>query len=276
MKPVPFEYNTPDSLSLTTDLLVQTTKDAKLICGGQSLGPMLNLRLARPELLIDVSKLSELKEIDEDKLKVTIGASITHSAIEDGSVAEPISGMLQFVASSIAYRAVRNKGTIGGSLAHADPAADWVTTMLALSAVIKTRTSDGLIRKIPMQDFMLGAYRTALKHNEIISSIEIPKYSENACWGYHKICRKVGEFANAIGAIVVDPVQKYCIIACGAVGGAPLILQDLSEKVARSAAVPEIPEIVKALETTEHQFDAVKMQQLAVSVQRAIEKAVCK
>ncbi|PHS08463.1 MAG: carbon monoxide dehydrogenase [Blastopirellula sp.] len=276
MKPVSFEYNTPASLSLTTDLLVRTKKDAKLISGGQSLGPMLNLRLARPELLIDISKLSELKEIGEDKSKVIIGASITHSTIEDGGVVEPISGMLRYVASRIAYRAVRNKGTIGGSLAHADPAADWVTTMMALSAVIKTRTSDGIIRKIPMHDFMLGAYRTALKHDEIISSIEIPKYSKKACWGYHKICRKVGEFANAIGAIVVDPVQKYCIIACGAVGGAPLILQDLSESVARSAAVPDILEIVLALETSEQQFDAVKMQQLAVSVQRAIEKAVCK
>ena len=110
--------------------------DAKVLAGGQTLGPMLNLRLAQPALLVDITRIPELAAVSEDADAVTIGATVTHAAIEDGRVPDPTGGFLARVARGIAYRAVRTRGTIGGSLAHADPAADWLSCLAALGAEV--------------------------------------------------------------------------------------------------------------------------------------------
>ena len=112
---------------------------AKFIAGGQSLGPMLNLRLAQPELLVDLTRMGELKQVEETAETVSIGACVTHADIEDGRVPDVEGGVLGAVARGIAYRAVRNRGTIGGSLAHADPAADWISCLAALGASVVVR-----------------------------------------------------------------------------------------------------------------------------------------
>ena len=163
---------------------------------------------------------------------------MTHAEIEDGAAPEPIPGMLSTVARGIAYRAVRNRGTIGGSVAHADPAADWIALLVAADASVHAKRSGGS-RVIPVAEFMLGAYSTVLDAREIVTAVEIPKRSGGARWGFCKLCRKVGEFADAIGAAVVDPDRRYCRVVLGATGGAPALLPETAFELARTAAVPE-------------------------------------
>ena len=117
--------------------------DARLLAGGQSLGPMLNLRLARPTRLIDIKRTPGLRALEADPRRLRLGACWTHAEIEDGTIEDPTNGLLPHVARGIAYRAVRNRGTIGGSLAHADPAADWLTTLAALGAAIIVQGTGG-------------------------------------------------------------------------------------------------------------------------------------
>ena len=132
MKPVAFDYARPASGRRRRCGLLAGNADAKVLAGGQTLGPMLNLRLAQPALLVDITRIPELAARHEDGDAITIGATVTHAAIEDGRVPDPTGGFLARVARGIAYRAVRTRGTIGGSLAHADPAADWLACLAAL------------------------------------------------------------------------------------------------------------------------------------------------
>ncbi len=133
MKPAPFDYMRPRDVMEAVRLL-GASPGAKVLAGGQTLGPMLNLRLAQPALLVDITRIPELATVEEDAQSVTIGAAVTHAAIEDGRVPDPTGGFLVRIARGIGYRAVRTRGTIGGSLAHADPAADWLSALTALGA----------------------------------------------------------------------------------------------------------------------------------------------
>ncbi len=270
MKPAAFDYSHATSLAEALRALAAPGREARALGGGQSLGPMLNLRLARPGRLVGLAHLPQMQGFSQTAAAIRIAACVTHAAIEDGQVPEPIPDILRHVAGGIAYRAVRNKGTIGGSLAHADPAADWVTAMTVLDAVIETAQASGKARAIPMREFMLGAYRTALEPGEVIVAVSLPKYSGAARWGYAKICRKTGEFAMAIGAIVVDPEKRYCRIAAGSTGAAPLVLDALGQWVSGAARMPDAARIGAALREAGLQADAVKVEHLIVSVQRAI------
>lgn len=220
MKPAAFDLARPASLAEACALLATSGDNARAIAGGQSLGPMLNLRLATPALLVPLAPLAELAGAQETATAITLGASVTHAAIADGLVPDlPPGGILAGIAAHIAYRAVRNRGTIGGSLCHADPAADWPCTLSALGAVALTSDATGGQRDIPLDDFLLGAYRTALRPGEILYAVRIPKPGAGARFGYHKSCRKPGEFAHAMAAVLDDPGRGIRRIAIGATGG---------------------------------------------------------
>ncbi len=223
MKPVAFDYARPTTLEAATSLLSQEP-EAKILAGGQTLGPMLNLRLIRPPLLIDITRIAELSAVAEDRNSLSLGACITHAAIEDGRVDDPAHGLLGRVARSIAYRAVRNRGTIGGSLAHADPAADWLSCLLALDAevLIVGRQRQ---RWVALPDFVTGAMATALAGDEILATVRIPRLSASGRAGYAKICRKTGEFAEAIGVVVADPERGFVRLVAGALAGPPCIIE---------------------------------------------------
>ena len=274
MKPAPFDLIGAADPAAAGKALAAGDGMVKVLAGGQSLGPMLNLRLARPEGLVDVTGLPGLTAMRETATHVEIGAAVTHARIEDGECPEPIAGMLRHVAGGIAYRAVRNRGTIGGSLCHADPAADWVTAMTALGASVVATGADGRSREIAMTEFMLGAYRTALRPDEIATLVRIPRYSAEARWGYHKICRKVGEFADAIGAFVADPVSRTCRVVFGATGGAPLLSAGLAGHVARTGAPAGLAEVREVLAQSGLALSEIKIHQLAVAHRRAVEEAL--
>ena len=174
MKAPRFDYAKPRSLDAAIRRLADGGDGAKLIAGGQSLGPILNFRLAQPELLVDVRGLAELAVVRDEGDAVFLGACTTHAAIEDGRVPDPTRGLLPAVARTIAYRAVRNRGTLGGSLAHADPAADWVNLMALLDAEIVARGPRGE-RRIRASEFVRGPLTTALAADEIITGVRVPQ-----------------------------------------------------------------------------------------------------
>jgi aerobic carbon-monoxide dehydrogenase medium subunit len=228
MKPAPFDYQRPRDLPEALSLLADAKTSAKIIAGGQSLGPMLNLRLVEPELIVDISALAELKLAERTGDELVLGACITHADVEDGRVPDVTRGAMQEVAASIAYRAVRNRGTLGGSLGHADPAADWVSALAALGATITLRSSADT-RSIDVDKFMVAALESALRPGEIIETIHIPARSASAHWSYVKSCRKTGDFAHAIAAVLVDPGAGMARIVIGAIEAPPIIVKEPSE-----------------------------------------------
>lgn len=248
MKPAAFDLTLATSLDQALSVLAG--EGTKLVSGGCSLGPMLNLRLARPAALVDLRRVSELRTLEGSATHLDIGAGWTHAEIEDGVVPDVTGGLMRRVAHGIAYRAVRNRGTIGGSIAHADPAADWISTMTALDATLLIRGRSGM-RACAMADFMLAAYTTTLGADEIITAVRVPVLSAGAKTGYHKVCRKTGEFAQAIGAVVVDAERGLARVVAGAVEAPPLVLAGAGERLkagdiagARAAAQDEIEAVL--------------------------------
>jgi aerobic carbon-monoxide dehydrogenase medium subunit len=225
MKSAPFAYTRPANMNAALALMSEAKGITKIIAGGQSLGPMLNLRLVQPDLIIDIAGLAELRRTERRGDELVIGACVTHGDIEDGRIPDVTRGAMQRVAAAIAYRAVRNRGTIGGSLSHADPAADWVSALPALGAKIRLRSLAGT-RDLAIEDFITGALESALLPGEIVEAVRIPLMRPSARWGYVKACRKPGEFAHAIAAVLIDPELASASVAIGAVETAPIVLRD--------------------------------------------------
>ena len=225
MKAAAFAYQRPADLNAALALMANADGTTRIIAGGQSLGPMLNLRLVEPDLIVDISGLSELKQAERRGDELVIGACITHGDIEDGRIPDVTRGAMQRVAGAIAYRAVRNRGTIGGSLSHADPAADWISALAALGAKVTLRSLAGA-RDLAIEDFVTGALESALRPGEIVEAVRVPAMTPSAQWGYVKACRKTGEFAHAIAAVLIDPESASASAVIGAVEAPPIVLGD--------------------------------------------------
>ncbi len=248
MKPVAFDYARPATLADAAKLLGQENGFSKVLAGGQSLGPMLNLRLAQPDLLVDITSIPELTAVTDGRDALEIGACVSHADIEDGRVPDHSQGLLCHVAGRIAYRAVRNRGTIGGSIAHADPAADWISALALLDAKAIVRTQRGS-RPIAIADLIVSSFTTVLQPDELIQSIRVPHLSAGARWGFYKFSQKAGEFAHAIGGIVHEPERGAFRAVIGAIETAPIVVadaaslfgggfgSDLAERLDRSAVL---------------------------------------
>jgi carbon-monoxide dehydrogenase medium subunit len=256
MKAAGFSWENADAVAPAGEA---AARGAKIIAGGQSLGPMLNLRIAQPDALVSIAHLPALKSVSETEAFVTIGACVTHAQIADGLTPDIGHGVLPRIAEHIAYRAVRNRGTIGGSLCHADPAADWVTTLLALDAVALISNGKSN-RAVPMAAFFTGAFRNCLAPDEILTGVQIPKLGRDARFGYYKACRKPGEFAHAMAAVFTAPARHRIVI--GAMGGIPLVFEN-------AEAEPHV--IATALAVRAPQLDDVSRHMQLVAVKRAFE-----
>lgn len=252
MKPVRFDYAAADDAAAACRLLALGINDTKLIAGGQSLGPMLNLRLARPPGLVDVSRANDMRGARDDGDAIVYGGAVTHAEIEDGIVPDATPGWLASVARRIAYRAVRNRGTIGGSLAHADPAADWVNVLTALDASVVLARS-GATRTVALSDFFTGPFATVLAHDEVIAGVRVPKRGAAARWGYWKFCLKVGDFAKASAAVLIDPERGDSRILLGALEKPPMLLSDAAAILAgRLPLAPVVTEAAPHLSYDSH------------------------
>ena len=191
------------------------------IAGGQSLLPMLNLRVALIDLLVDISRLDDLKTVTETPDSVWLGALTTHAAIEDGKTPDIFSGLMRRVAGQISYRAVRNHGTIGGSVALADPAADWPCCLIALDATLRIVGRNG-VRVERVADFIHDSYATTLTTGDIIMGFDIPAPKAPLRWGFAKVARKSGAFAQSIAIAVTQGKDGPVSAALGAAGPRPL------------------------------------------------------
>lgn len=225
MKPGAFEYAIPADAAQAAALLAAEPDGARIVAGGQSLGPMLNLRLAQPSMLVDVRRIEGMTCVRQTQGFVEIGACVTHAAIEDGAIPGVLGGFMSRVARDIAYRAIRNRGTIGGSLCHADPAADWVSALQLLAATVTIQGAGG-VREVPVDAFMISAFSTVLQPHEVVLAIRIPVLSSAARWSYRKFCRKPGEFAEALACVLVDPANDVCRVVIGATDGCPIRIDD--------------------------------------------------
>jgi aerobic carbon-monoxide dehydrogenase medium subunit len=228
VKPVRFEYECPSDIAAAIALAERSDLVVKFIAGGQSLGPMLNLRLAQPDVLVDLTGIAELKQVEETANTLSVGACVTHADIEDGRVPDVTRGALRSVARGIAYRAVRNRGTIGGSIAHADPSADWISCLAMLGANVLVRGRSGR-RAVPIEEFVLGVFETTLLPGELVEGVTVPRLSAQARWGFYKVCRKTGEFAHAIGAVLFDPARSVCRAVIGAIQSRPVVFASACE-----------------------------------------------
>ncbi len=232
MKPAPFAYARCASVDEARSLLADGA--AKACAGTQSLGPMLNLRLAQPAALVDVSGLAALQPVALEGERVVVGAGVTHARIEDdagGLLGRETRGLLPAVAQGIAYRAVRQRGTLGGSLAHADPAADWVNTACLLDAGVRL----GRGGRMPAVQFVQGPFTTALDEGDLIAAVDWPRLPPGTRWSYRKACRKPGEFAKALVA-AWQPPQGPLRLLLGALNGAPHVVQGDTQALRQRAA----------------------------------------
>jgi carbon-monoxide dehydrogenase medium subunit len=225
VKPVRFDYARPADIAAAIALGSRDDTIVKFIAGGQSLGPMLNLRLVQPDLLVDITGIAELKRVEQTPDALVLGSCITHADIEDGRIPDVTGGAMRSVAAGIAYRAVRNRGTVGGSLAHADPSADWISALAALDAKAIVRGARKE-RRIPVETLMIGVFECSLDAGELVTGIEIPRLAPSARWGYYKHCRKIGELAHAIGVFLHDPHRSLCRAVIGATGTKPIVFPD--------------------------------------------------
>jgi carbon-monoxide dehydrogenase medium subunit len=200
MLPAPFEYSAPQTTDEALELLDQLGEEGKILAGGQSLIPLLKLRFASPAHLVDVNRVRELDFLDERDGVLRIGPLFRHKAAERSSMLATKYPVLAEAARQVADPIVRNRGTVGGSLAHADPAGDWGSVMLALDAEFVLRSKTGS-RTVKARDFFSGPFSSALKPNELLAEIRVPAAAGRSGGAYLKLERKVGDFATVAVAV---------------------------------------------------------------------------
>jgi carbon-monoxide dehydrogenase medium subunit len=203
MKLPPLEYACPTSLSEAVALLAAGGGEARAIAGGQSLMPMLAFRVVAPTLLVDLRKLKELKDITIAADGVRLGATVRWRDIEDDKRLETAHPLLKAAIEHVAHYQIRNRGTVGGSIAHADPAAEMPGICVTCDAEIAVTGSAGS-RVIAADDFFVGALTTALEHDEIITAIRLPAWPKERRWGFREFSRRRGDFAMAAAALFYD------------------------------------------------------------------------
>ncbi len=224
MQPRAFEYVRASSVAEAIRLLETRGEEAKILAGGQSLIPLLKLRLAAPQVLVDIGRIPGLAGIREDGDSLRIGAMTRHREFDDSPLIRDGYPLLADVAKVLGDPQVRNLGTIGGSLAHADPAADWGTALLACDATLEATGPNGR-RRLPADGFFLDPFTTALAPHELLTTIRIPRAAERARGAYQKLKRKTGDFATvavaAHLALGTDDTVAAARLAIGAVGPTP-------------------------------------------------------
>ena len=232
MIPNNFDYFAPKTIEEALQLLEQHGEDAKILSGGHSLIPVLKLRLASPGVVIDIGRIAELKTIKVDGSTISIGANVTHAEIAANADLKTHCPLLTETAAQIGDQQVRNRGTIGGSLTHADPAADWPAAILALDAEIVARSSQGT-RTIKAANFFLDLMTSAVESDEIVTEIRIAKPAQPAASVYLKVPQSASGFAVVGVAAQLKVTNGKCETASiGVTGLAPKAFRATSVEAA--------------------------------------------
>ncbi|MCH7586793.1 MAG: xanthine dehydrogenase family protein subunit M [Chloroflexi bacterium] len=224
MKPAAFEYIVPDSLEQALSILQEHGEEAKILAGGQSLVPAMNFRMLQPTLLVDLNKLEELDHIRRNEAgDLLVGAMTRHRRLEFDNLVAQYAPLLHESIPSIAHPQIRNRGTLGGSLVHADPAAELPVIALAVDAQIKVQSIGGE-RTIPSVEFFQGMFTTDINPDEILVEVAIPESSARTGWAFKEIARRAGDYAMMGIAVRItldeDGVcEKACLVYLNAGDG---------------------------------------------------------
>lgn len=211
MKPAPFKYIAPSTLKEALDIMTRHGYDAKLLAGGQSLIPVMNFRLAQPAIIVDLNKVTELNQFRKtERGGLRIGPMVRHSQLEHSQTVAEFAPLVHETMPHIAHPQIRNRGTIGGSLAHADPAAELPVIMVALQARFRLQSANGE-RWVNAEDFYQALFTTALEPEEIIVEIAIPPMPRHAGYAFTEIARRHGDFAQVGAAALIKLDESgYC------------------------------------------------------------------
>ena len=201
MKPAPFAWCAPTTIDEALDLLARHGEAAKILAGGQTLGPLLNMRLASPSILIDINGITELAGLKADAAGLTIGALTRQSRLEDDPEIAALQPLIALAVPHIAHRTIRNRGTVGGSLAHADPAAEWPALVTLLGAQLLARSKVRGMRLIDAEAFFITHLTTVLAPDELLCEVRLPPSPPGAGYAMLEFARRHGDFALA-GAMV--------------------------------------------------------------------------
>ena len=206
MKPAPFQYHDPRTVDEVVSLLGQLGEDAKILAGGQSLVPLMNFRLARPRHLVDINKVSSLEHIREEDHHLVIGALARQRMIEFSELVHRKNPLLIEACQQIGHPAIRNRGTVCGSLAHADPAAEWPALALVMDASLVLQGPEGK-RRVPASDFFVSYFTTCLDPRELVVEVHVPELPPGAGSCFLEVSRRHGDFALVAAAVwlTVDP-----------------------------------------------------------------------
>jgi CO/xanthine dehydrogenase FAD-binding subunit len=232
VKPAPFEYHCPRTLDQALTLLDQYGADAKPLAGGQSLIPAMNFRLATPSVLVDLNAIAELSHVSEARLGLEIGAMTRHREVERHALVAQVAPLLRAAMPYVAHPAIRTRGTIGGSLAHADPAAELPAVMLALDASVAVASTRGR-RVIRATDFFTGLFSTALESGELLTDIFVPVMPPQSRVAFQEVSRRHGDFALAGAAAMITRDQSgQCTtarVAVFSVGDRPVLAEQVRQ-----------------------------------------------
>ena len=279
-----FDYARPQSLAEAVALLAAHQGDAKALAGGQSLIPMLAFRIAAPSLIVDLGKVAELKRISIDEDGVTLGAMVRYRDILDDAALRAAQPLLVEAVGHVAHYQIRNRGTVGGSLAHADPAAELPCIALTCAAEIKAIGVNGA-RTIAAADFFRGPLTTALEPDEIISAVHLPPWPAGRRFGFAEFARRQGDFAVAAAALFYDRAADGTArnVHVGVIGGADRPLRLRPVEAAIEGRVIDAATIVAAVAATRaavdpgddiHASGAYRRVLLGVMVERALQSSL--
>ena len=218
MKPAPFAYHRPENLAEALDLLAEHGDECKPLAGGQSLLPLLAMRLAQPSVLVDLARVAELR----NRERTVVAAMVTNAQLERDPAGLP--PVVTAALPHIGHFQIRNRGTVGGSLAHLDPAAEWPALALLLDARLTLESRDRGRRTLAMSEFMRGPLQTALEPDELLTVVTFPEWPDGARWGFAEVARRPGDFALAGAACTVIGGRRRVVVF--ATGRLPQLVEE--------------------------------------------------
>lgn len=282
MKPPPFDYAVASDLDEAFALL-EADEDAKVIAGGQSLIPLLSLRFASPTLLVDISRIRELRAIRCVGETLSIGALARHSDIETDAAVATYAPLLAAAATWVAHPQIRNRGTFGGAIAHSDSAAEFPAVLLAMGATIVTRSSAGE-RRTAARDFFGSHFQTSLQHGELVTAVEVPGGDAGARWGFSEFARRKGDYAIGGAAVHarVDASGTCVAASAGLIAAGPgptpaddLDLELVGRRVTEDDARRAVDRATQGLtpESNVHGSSEFRRAVIGESLRRALHQA---
>lgn len=280
MKPAPFEYHAPATVEQALSILAERGYDAKVLAGGQSLIPMMNFRLAQPAVLVDLNNIPELAYIrpDDENGGLRVGAMTRHYQMETSRLAAERAPLIHFAMQKIAYPAVRTRGTFGGSLSHADPAAELPTLTTALDARFRLVSQRGE-RWIPAREFFFGLFSTALEPDEILAEASIPPLPPRSGWSLQEVARRPHDFA-LLGVAAVLTLDgngrcEHARLVFLSAGDRPMIAERAADLLKGQEVAPEAIRAAAELASKE-EIDPSSDIHATVEFRRHLANVLCR